>query len=104
MGWIYLVIAGVFEISFAVLLKLSNGTEKLVPFISGIVLGTIGLYFVSKAMIHLPAGTSYAVWTGIGTFGIAVIGILFFKDPVTFWRIFFLCTLLISIVGLKLVS
>jgi len=57
-----------------------------------------------KATQTLPIGTAYAVWTGIGAVGTVLMGILVFKDPVTFWRLFFLATLIASIVGLKFVS
>jgi quaternary ammonium compound-resistance protein SugE len=57
-----------------------------------------------KATQSLPLGTAYVVWTGIGAIGTVLVGILFFKDPVHFWRIFFLMTLIGSIVGLKMVS
>jgi quaternary ammonium compound-resistance protein SugE len=57
-----------------------------------------------KATQTIPLGTAYAVWTGIGAAGTVILGILFFKDPMTFWRIFFLLTLICSIIGLKFVS
>jgi quaternary ammonium compound-resistance protein SugE len=57
-----------------------------------------------KVTQHLPIGTAYAVWTGIGAVGTVIIGILIFKEPATFWRMFFITTLIISIVGLKIVS
>jgi quaternary ammonium compound-resistance protein SugE len=65
---------------------------------------TISMVLLVKATQTLPIGTAYAVWTGIGAAGTAVIGILVFKDPATFWRLFFLTTLIGSIIGLKAVS
>jgi quaternary ammonium compound-resistance protein SugE len=57
---------------------------------------------MGKSLTHIPIGTAYAVWTGIGALGVALLGIIFFGDPINFWRLFFLVTLIISIIGLKL--
>jgi len=64
----------------------------------------LSFYFLTKAMETIPIGTAYAVWTGIGAAGVAIFGIIFFSDPITFWRLFFISTLVISVIGLKLVS
>lgn len=61
------------------------------------------MYFLSRAVKTIPLGTAYPVWTGIGAVGTVIIGILVFREPVSFWRIFFITTLIISIVGLKLI-
>ncbi|MFP5437057.1 MAG: DMT family transporter [Bacteroidia bacterium] len=101
MNWIYLIIAGLLEIGFTSCLKLSkNFTDYkwVAAFLACIVLS---FYFVNKATQTLPLGTAYAVWTGIGAFGTVVMGILFFKEPATFWRLFFITTLVLSIIGLK---
>ncbi len=104
MGWIYLLIAGVFEIVFTTSLKLSDSFTKLLPSIGFVLSAAVSFWFLTKAMQSIPLGTSYAVWTGIGAFGTAVVGILAFNDPVTFGRVFFLLVLVGSILGLKLVS
>lgn len=104
MGWIYLLSAGVFEIGFTTALKLSDGFSKLMPTITFLVLSIISFWLLTKGMQTIPLGTSYAVWTGIGAFGTAVVGILFFEDPVSFGRVFFLLALIGSILGLRLVS
>lgn len=57
-----------------------------------------------KAVQQIPIGTAYAVWTGIGAIGTVIVGLVWFKEPIDFWRIFFLCTLIMSIIGLKLIS
>ena len=62
------------------------------------------MYLLYRATQTLPMGTAYAVWTGIGAVGTVIIGIIFFKEPVAFWRLFFIATLIGSIVGLKAVS
>ncbi len=65
---------------------------------------TISMVLLVKVSKELPIGTAYAVWTGIGAVGSVVVGIFVFKEPATFWRVFFLSTLILSIVGLKFVS
>ncbi|MEK9629818.1 MAG: multidrug efflux SMR transporter [Nitrospinota bacterium] len=104
MNWFYLVLAGLFEIGFTTSLKLSDNFSKVWPSISFLVLSILSFYFLTKAIQTIPLGTSYAVWTGIGAFGTAVVGIVFFMEPVNASRIFFLVMLIASIIGLKLVS
>ena len=71
---------------------------------SFIVCLTISMVLLVKSTQHLPIGTAYAVWTGIGAVGTVLLGIFYFQEPATFWRIFFITTLIISIIGLKVVS
>ncbi|MFQ5656397.1 MAG: DMT family transporter [Candidatus Methylomirabilales bacterium] len=104
MAWIYLVGAGLFEIGFTTFLKLSEGFTKLLPSLAFLLFSAISFWLLTVSMRTIPLGTAYAVWTGIGAFGTAIIGILFFNDPINFWRIFFLTLLVGSIVGLRLVS
>ena len=104
MAWIYLVVAGLFEISFTTFLKLSDGFTKLWPSLGFLVFAAISFLLLTVALRVIPLGTAYAVWTGIGALGTAVVGILFFEDPVSVLRIMFLMLLIGSIVGLKLVS
>lgn len=104
MAWNYLLLAGLFELFFTTSLKLSDQFTRPVPTLLTILFGGISFWLLSKAMQTIPLGTAYAVWTGIGAFGTAVIGILYFKDPLTFWRAFFLCTLIGSIAGLKFMT
>lgn len=104
MGWIYLIIAGFFEIGFTTSLKLSeNFTHRgwSLAFFASI---TLSFLFLNKAIQTIPMGTGYAVWTGIGAIGTVLVGILFFKEPSDFWRLFFLFLLIGSILGLKVVS
>lgn len=104
MAWIYLIIAGFFEIIWAVGLKYSQGFTKLYP--SLITLGgmIISFYLLSLATKTLPIGTAYAIWTGIGAFGAVILGMILFHDPINILRIIFLCLILIGILGLKLTS
>ncbi len=104
MHWIFLLIAGLFEIGFTTCLKLSDNFSKFWPVVGFLVLGAISFWLLSVAMKDIPLGTAYAIWTGIGAFGTALVGIFFFNDPSSFLRLFFLFTLVASIVGLKLVS
>ena len=101
MNWIYLIIAGILEIGFTTSMKLSNNFTNykwVAVFLSCIV---VSFYFVNKACQTLPLGTVYAVWTGIGAVGTVAVGMIYFDEPVNFWRIFFISTLILSIIGLK---
>ena len=107
MSWIILVIAGLLEIVFASCLgkaKEATGSEAYWWYGGFFVAATLSMLLLLKATQSLPIGTAYAVWTGIGAVGTALMGIFIFKDPANFWRIFFLITLIGSIVGLKSVS
>ncbi len=107
MNWIILIIAGIFEVGFATCIgkvKETTGTTSQIWFAAFIICLTTSIYLLYKATQSLPIGTAYAVWTGIGAVGIVLVGIFYFKEPVTFWRIFFLTTLIASIIGLKLVT
>ena len=102
--WIILLLAGLFEICFATCLKLSIGFTRVVPTICFAVCAMASFGLLTLAIKHIPVGTAYAVWTGIGAFGTAVVGILFFRESADFWRVFFLLLLIGSLVGLKFVS
>jgi len=107
MNWIFLITAGLFEVAFAFCLgkaKETTGVEMVWWYAGFLVALSISMALLVKATQTLPIGTAYAVWTGIGAVGTALIGILVFKEPTTFLRLFFLSTLIISIVGLKFVS
>ncbi|RXK13966.1 QacE family quaternary ammonium compound efflux SMR transporter [Halarcobacter mediterraneus] len=103
-AWMYLILAGLLEIGFASMLKLTDNFTRVFPTIIFLLFATGSFYFLTKAIEHIPIGTAYAVWTGIGAFGTILIGILFYKEPASALRLFFLFTLIVSIVGLKLVS
>lgn len=104
MAWIYLVIAGIFEIGFTTFLKLSDNFTNLWATFAFIILAFLSFFALALSLKEIPLGTSYAVWTGIGAFGTAVIGIFFFEESTEFWRLFFLFILIVSIIGLKFVS
>jgi quaternary ammonium compound-resistance protein SugE len=107
MNWIMLIIAGIFEVGFTSCLgkaKEAVGNEMYWWYGGFVASLIISMGLLMKATETLPMGTAYAVWTGIGAVGTVLIGIFVFKDPTTFWRIFFIATLIGSIIGLKAVS
>lgn len=107
MNWIILIIAGIFEVAFASCLgkaKLATGAAVYSWYAGFIIFLAISMLLLMKATQTLPIGTAYTVWTGIGAVGTVLVGVIVFKDPVTFWRIFFITTLVGSILGLKLVT
>jgi len=107
MNWIILILAGLFEVGFAFCLgkmKVTSGNISTLWLIGFLVSLTLSMILLYKATQTLPIGTAYAVWTGIGAVGTVLLGILVFKEPAHFWRLFFLSTLIISLVGLKFVS
>ncbi|WP_452231265.1 MULTISPECIES: DMT family transporter [unclassified Lacinutrix] len=107
MNWILLIIAGLFEVAFAACLgkaKETSGSESTLWYVGFFVCLSISMFLLVKVTKVLPIGTAYAVWTGIGAIGTVLLGILIFKEPATFWRLFFIGTLIASIVGLKIVS
>jgi len=107
MNWIILIIAGLFEVGFATCLgkaKLATGTAATLWFVGFLLCLTASMILLYKATQTLPIGTAYAVWTGIGAVGTVLVGIIIFKEPTDFWRMFFIVTLIASIIGLKVVS
>lgn len=104
MAWVFLMLAGAFEIAFTTAMRFTDGFTKLWPTLLVLALATVSIYFVTKASELMPLGTAYAAWGGIGAIGTVVIGILYFGEPVTLWRTVFLSTLILSIAGLKLVT
>ena len=107
MNWLILIIAGLFEVGFAACLgkaKETSGVESFWWYVGFLVALTISMLLLIKATQTLPIGTAYAVWTGVGAVGTVLVGIFIFKEPADFWRIFFIVTLIASIVGLKFVS
>jgi quaternary ammonium compound-resistance protein SugE len=104
MAWIYLLIAGCFEVGFTTSLKLSDNFSHRWWTIVFFICISMSFYFLNRAIESIPLGTAYAVWTGIGAVGTVLIGIFIFKEPSDFWRLFFIFLLIGSILGLKFVS
>lgn len=105
MNWVILIIAGLCETGFAFCLGKMKGLTGLEHWLWGagfLLFLTVSMLLLAKAVQTIPIGTAYPVWTGIGAVGTVAVGIIFFHEPVTFARIFFICTLIASIVGLKM--
>ncbi|MBV9790529.1 MAG: quaternary ammonium compound efflux SMR transporter SugE [Chloroflexi bacterium] len=104
MAWIYLVIAGVFEIGWAIGLKYTEGFSKLGPSAATVSLMIASFAFLGLALRTLPLGTAYAVWTGIGTAGTVVLGIMLFNEPLEPLRLGCIALIVSGVVGLKILS
>lgn len=104
MAWVYLVIAGVVEIGWAVTLKYTAGFTRLWPSLIFVVAGGANFFLLSLALRALPVGTAYAVWTGIGAAGTAVVGILFLEESADLLRVLSIFLIVAGVVGLRLAS
>ena len=107
MNWIILIVAGFFESGFAFCLGKMKEVSGTVWYLWGagfLACLALSMLLLAKAVQTLPIGTAYPVWTGIGAVGTAVVGIVFFHEPASFWRLFFITTLIASVAGLKAVS
>lgn len=101
MSWFLLIIAGLFEIAWAIGLKSTDGFTRLWPTVGTIAALVISIGLLGIAAKSLPIGTAYAIWTGIGAMGTVICGILFLGDPATFLRIACIGLILLGVVGLK---
>lgn len=107
MNWLFLILAGCMEVTFTFCLgktKETAGSEMYLWWSGFFVALALSMYLMAKAAQSMPLGTVYPVWTGIGAVGSVLIGIFFFNEPATFGRIFFITTLILSIVGLKAIG
>jgi quaternary ammonium compound-resistance protein SugE len=104
MAWVYLVIAGLFEMGWAIGLKYTDGFTRLVPTALTIGAMVISVVLLGLALRDLPVGTGYAVWTGIGTVGTALLGMYLFNDPATAARLASIGLIIAGIAGLKFLS
>ncbi len=104
MAWLILILAGLLETAWAIGLKYTDGFRRPVPSLLTILAIAASMYLLAWSARTLPIGTAYAVWTGIGAAGAAVLGMLLLKEPVSAARIFFLVLLLVAIGGLKLTT
>lgn len=102
MHWLYLFIAGIFEISWAVGMKF--GFKNIYVSSLIIICMILSFYFLAIALKELPLGTAYAIWTGIGTLGTVIFGIILFKEPATAMRLFCISLIICGITGLKLIT
>ena len=104
MPWIWLIIAGLLEIAWAVGLKYADGFSKLWPSVATVLLMLASFWCLAQAVKGLPLGTSYAIWTGIGAVGTAIAGVVLFKEPATAARLACVVLIVAGIVGLKLTA
>lgn len=104
MAWVYLVLAGFGEIGFVMFMKLSDGfTRQKYNLLTG-VSAFFSFYFLSKSLLTLPVGTAYGIWTGIGAAGSVLLGMLFFGESRNWKRLLFIAMIIVSVVGLKVIS
>jgi quaternary ammonium compound-resistance protein SugE len=104
MSWFLLIVAGLFEVAWAVGLKFTDGFRRPLASVLVVLAIAVSMVLLSWAARTLPIGTAYAVWVGIGAFGAAVLGVVLFHEPLTLARVLFLALLLISVAGLKVTS
>ena len=104
MAWVYLIIAGIFEMGWAIGLKYTEGFTRLVPTTLTVAAMIISVVLLGLALRDLPVGTGYAVWTGIGTVGTALLGMYLFGDPATAARLASIGLIVAGIIGLKVLS
>jgi quaternary ammonium compound-resistance protein SugE len=104
MAWLYLLVAGLFEVAWAIGLKYTDGFTRLLPSLWTAASMVVSLWFLALALKTLPVGTAYAVWTGIGAVGVAILGIALFAEPATAARLSCIGLIVAGIVGLKLVT
>lgn len=104
LAWLALLIAGLFEIGWAIGLKYTEGWTRLWPSLATVAAMALSFYFMSLALKALPMGTAYVVWTGIGAVGTALLGIVLFAEPATAGRLICVGLIVAGILGLKLVT
>jgi len=104
MPWIYLLLAGIFEIGFAIGLKYTEGFTRLWPSVGTIVAAGISLWLLTQALRTIPVGTAYAVWTGIGAVGVATLGVVLFSESASPARLGCIALIVAGVIGLKLFS
>ena len=104
MAWIYLLIAGLFEVGWAISIKYSQGFTRLGPSVATIALMILSFGFLSRALRTLPLGTAYTIWTGIGAIGTVFLGIILFQEPIEVRRLTCIGLIVIGVIGLRFVS
>jgi quaternary ammonium compound-resistance protein SugE len=104
MAWVFLFIAGIFEVCWALGLKYSDGFTKIIPSLFTIITMLISFYFLSLALRTLPMGTAYAIWVGVGSVGIVIAGVILFNESINLLRIISILFIVLGIIGLKLAT
>lgn len=100
-AWLILLAAGLLEIVWATGLRFTDGFSRLLPTVAVLALAWASFYLLALAMREIPMGTAYAIWTGIGATGVAILGILWFKEPASLARLGFIAMIVVGIIGLK---
>lgn len=101
MAWIYILMAGLLEIVWVIGLKYSHGFTKIIPSIVTVVIIILSFFLLSKALHSIPLGTGYAIFTGLGTVGTVVTGMLFLGETINPLKVFFLALMILGIIGIK---
>jgi len=104
MAWLYLLVAGLLEVTWAIGLKYTEGFTRLLPSVVTMTSMVASILFLGLALKTLPVGTAYAIWTGIGAVGVAILGIILFAEPANALRLGSIALIVTGIIGLKLVS
>lgn len=104
MTWVYLGVAGALEVGWAIAMKYSQGFTRLAPTIATYAMGLASFYFLALATERLPIGTAYAIWTGIGAVGTAILGIILFAEPRDWPRLASIALIVVGIAGLRLTA
>lgn len=104
MAWIYLTVAGLFEIVWAIGLKYTEGFSRLWPSLVTLLAMALSMVFLALSLKSLPVGTAYAIWTGIGAAGTVILGIMLFAEPATILRLACVGLILTGIIGLKIAT
>jgi quaternary ammonium compound-resistance protein SugE len=104
MAWIYLLLAGVFEVGFAIGLKYTEGFTRLWPSLASAAAAAVSLWLLTQALRTIPVGTAYAIWTGIGAVGVATLGIVLFSESASPARLACIALIVAGVAGLKLAS
>jgi quaternary ammonium compound-resistance protein SugE len=102
MAWIYLIMAGLLEIVWVIGLKYSHGFTILIPSAITVALILLSFFLLSKSFHSIPLGTGYAVFTGLGTVGTVVAGMLFWGETINLWKVFFVALMITGIIGIKI--
>jgi len=103
MGWLFLLAAGLVEIAMAAALKQSEDWSRLVPSVAGVLTALLSIYLLARALRYLPLGPAYAIWTGIGSVGVVLMGVLFFGEALSAARIACIAMVIGGTVGLRMV-
>lgn len=104
MAWLYLVIAGILEVGWAIGLKYTDGFTRFWPSVLTVFAMIVSFYFLAQALKTIPIGTGYAIWTGIGATGTAILGIILFSESAALPRLLCIAIIILGIIGLKVTS